>query len=749
MKKKNKYIILTLFFCFFLPLTNAFPNTYNNIVIVGNERISNETILMFSKIENNTNINDEIINNTLKNLYETNFFKDVSIEYENNQLIINVKELPIINNINYNGIKAKKIKDVVFNDLILRSRSSFSKFNLKKDKEKIIFELRNLGYYFSKVDILTEDLEDNKIDLTFNITLGDKSKIKKITFLGDKIFKSGKLKSLIISEEYKFWKFLSSKKYLNENLIEFDKRLLKNFYLNKGYYNVEINTSFAKYINDKEFELIFNIDAKDKIFFGKLDITLPVNFDSKNFDNLNKLFSELEGVPYSINLIDKILDEIDIITVNEEYLTANVLVNENIASDKINLNFIIEESDAYIVEKINILGNNVTRENVIRNQFEIDEGDFYNKILERKTINNIKSLNFFKKVESETIDGSNNKSKIINISVEEKPTGEISAGAGAGTNGTTVMFGVKENNYLGKGMSVNTNVTINTESIKGIFSVYNRNFKNTDKSIFADFQAIETDRLVDFGYKTNKAGFRIGTNFEYLKYLNLGLSTSAYFEKIETDSSASERQKKQKGNYTDSFFEFDFDYDKRNQKFQTSDGFRSFYSLKLPVISDTNTLTNTYNYQYFSELFENNITNFSIYLQSANSISNDNIKLSERLFIPSRKLRGFKVGKVGPKDGNDFIGGNYLSTLNISSSVPKILENAQNIDVLVFFDAANIWGIDYSSALNDGNKIRSSLGIGIDWITPIGPLNFSLSQPITKHSSDITETFRFNLGTTF
>ena len=202
MKKKNIYIFLTLFFCFFLPLTKSYSNALNNIFVVGNDRISNETILMFSKIENNTNINDEIINNILKNLYETNFFEDVFIEYENNQLIINVKELPIINNINYNGIKAKKIRDVVFKDLKLRSRSSFNKLNLKKDKEKIIFELRNLGYYFSKVDILTEDLEDNKIDLTFNITLGDKSKIKKITFLGDKIFKSGKLKSLIIRQQY-------------------------------------------------------------------------------------------------------------------------------------------------------------------------------------------------------------------------------------------------------------------------------------------------------------------------------------------------------------------------------------------------------------------------------------------------------------------------------------------------------------------------------------------------------------------
>ena len=151
----------------------------------------------------------------------------------------------------------------------------------------------------------------------------------------------------------------------------------------------------------------------------------------------------------------------------------------------------------------------------------------------------------------------------------------------------------------------------------------------------------------------------------------------------------------------------------------------------------------------FNELYENNITAFSISLSSANSISDDDIKLSERLFIPSRKLRGFETGKVGPKDSNDFIGGNYMTTLNFSTTVPQILPNSQNIDTVFFLDVANLWGVDYDSSIDGESKIKSSVGIGLDWFTVVGPLNFSLAQPLTKDTNDITETFRFNIGTTF
>jgi outer membrane protein insertion porin family len=267
--------------------------------------------------------------------------------------------------------------------------------------------------------------------------------------------------------------------------------------------------------------------------------------------------------------------------------------------------------------------------------------------------------------------------------------------------------------------------------------------------VYFNIKAEETDKLSDFGYKTNKTGLALGTSFEYLKDFNIGLSTSTFLENMETDSTASARQKKQAGNYFDTFLKFNFDYDKRNQKFKTSDGFRSNYSINVPIISDTNSLTNRYDYKIFNEFFENNITTFALSLASANSISNDDVKLSERLFIPSRRLRGFESGKVGPKDGADFIGGNYSATFNAQSNIPGIFENFQNLDAVMFFDAGSLWGVDYDSSLDDGGKLRSSIGIGVDWFTVVGPLNFTLSEVITKEDNDIAESFRFNIGTTF
>mgnify|MGYP003346749989 FL=1 len=197
------------------------------------------------------------------------------------------------------------------------------------------------------------------------------------------------------------------------------------------------------------------------------------------------------------------------------------------------------------------------------------------------------------------------------------------------------------------------------------------------------------------------------------------------------------------------FLKFRVNYDKRNQKFRPSDGFVSNLSFDLPIISDTNTLTNSYTYKVFTDLYENNITSMSFYIEAANSITGDDIKLSERLFIPSRRLRGFESGKIGPKDGNDFIGGNFATAINFNSTLPVIFENAQNLDASIFVDIANLWGVDYDSSINDSNKVRSSIGIGIDWFSVVGPINFSFTETLSKKNSDITESFRFNIGTTF
>ncbi len=731
-----------------LSVNNLKAETVNQIIVEGNDRVSQETVIMFSGVSINDDLSENNLNQVLKQLYGSNFFELVSVKIENNILSIKVKEYPIIQNVIYEGIKSSEMLEDLKKEVNLKSRSSFNEILLIKDKESIASKLKNLGYYFAEIDTSVEELSDNKVNLVFDISIGKKAKIKKISFIGNKIFKDKKLKSIILSEEYKSWKFLSGKKFLNETMIEYDKRLLNNFYLNKGYFNVVINSSFAKMINDQEFELVFNIEANPKLYFGKLKLNLPTDFSQSNYESLDKLFNKLENKPYSLYSVENILEKIEDITVNEQYESIKATVEETIIDNKINISFNIQETERLFIERINIFGNNITKESVIRNQIEIDEGDPFNSILYTKSLNNIKSLNFFESVEGELLEGNKFNSKIINISIVEKATGEIFAGVGTGTSGSNISFGVKENNYLGSGVLVDSNFSLSETKVKGRLFISNPNYKNSDKSLNLNLESSVTDRLSTSGYKSNVTGFSLGTDFEYLDDLRFGISTKNLMEKITVDSKASAKQKKQEGNYFDNFLGIDFNYDKRNQKFQTTSGFFSNYSVDIPVLSDTNTLMNTYNYKIFRELYDENVSTLSFLIKSSTSITGDNVKLSERLYIPARKLRGFEAGKVGPKDGSDYVGGNYISTINATSTIPNILENIQSVDIVMFADVGNIWGVDYNSSL-DIDEIRSSVGVGLDWLTPVGPLTFSLAHPITQADSDVTEMFRFNLGTSF
>ena len=746
---KLKQFLTIIISLFFISFNYSNAEILKNIIVKGNDRVSNETIIVFTSAKIGEEINTVRLNEIVNNLYDTNFFENISTTFDNQELVITVKENPIINTIQFKGIKSKTLIEKISKNLELKPRSSFNLFILENDRVKIENELKSQGYYYSTIEIFTEKKNNNTLDLIYNINIGNKAKIKKIYFTGDKIYKDSKLKSVIISEEYKFWKFISGKKYLNENLISFDERLLKNFYLNQGYLNVKINSSFAKSVDQESFELIFNINADKKIFFNNLNLELPNDFDKNNYKKINNLFTDLKGEPYSINTIDKILKKINDISIYEQYVSTEAYVEESVYEDKIDLKFVIKETDTVFVDKINIFGNNVTKESVIRNQLELDEGDPFNEVLFTRSINNIKSLNFFKDVKTDIQNNNENETKIITINVEEKPTGEIMAGAGFGTSGTTTTFGVKENNYLGSGVSLDAKLNLSEESIKGKMSLNNPNFNNSNKSIYTNIQSSETDRLTDFGYKTNKTGFTLGTEFEYFDDFFLGMGVNSYYESIKTDSTASSQQKKLKGNYFDNFLSLNFDYDKRNQKFQTTQGFRNYFATDLPIVSETNTLSNTFIISSYIEYIDNHVLKSSFYFKNSNSISGDNIKLSERLYLPSNRLRGFESGKIGPKDGNDFIGGNYISSLNFSSDVPKLLENSQTTDLKIFLDIANVWGVDYDASLEKSDDIKSAVGIGLDWFSPIGPMNFTLSQHLSKGSNDVTESFRFNLGTTF
>ena len=744
-----RFFLNFIIFSLYLTLS-VYSKNYEKIIINGNERISNETILVFSEISEDKSLDENLINEILKNLYNTGFFKDVSIKIEDNKLIIDVDENPIIQTVVIEGIKAKKIKNQIIEILTLKDRSSFNSTLLKKDEIAIINLLKEKGYYFANITTSVENLKEKKINLIYNIDIGNKSKIAKISFIGNTIIKDKTLRNIIVSEEYRFWKIISGKKFLNEQLINFDTQLLKNFYKNRGFFDVKIESSYAKYIGNDQFNIIYNISPGIKYYFNEIKLNLPADYNADDFAQLDKIFEKLNGESYSLIAIDQILKEVDSIVLNEQYEFLNSTVNEELNDNLINLTFnIVEMDNKFYVEKVNIFGNNITREEVIRNSLYVDEGDPFNNLLHTKSINNIKSLNFFKDVKSEIISGTNDSQKIINISVNEKPTGEITAGAGVGSSGGTIAFSAAENNFLGRGLKFDTSLTLSANTVRGLFSLNNPNYKGSNRSLNFSMQSLVTDQLKDFGYKSNKTGFSFGSGYELYDDFYFTTGLSSYVETLKTDATASANMTKQKGSYFDTFFNYSLNYDKRNQKFKTTDGFKSKFSQNLPIISENYTLKNTYDFKIYNSWFKENIATLSFYASSSNSLADKDIKLSERLSLPSNKLRGFEPGKIGPKDGDDFVGGNYATALTVATSLPQILPGFQSADFLLFLDVANVWGVDYDSSLSDDSKIRSSLGLGIDWFTPIGPLNFSLTEIISKGDNDITESFRFNIGTTF
>ncbi len=742
-------LISKIFLIFILFTGSTRSEIFNNILITGNERISDETIIIFSDLPNENFLNENSINNILKKLYESGFFKNIIVKIENKNLIIDVIENPIIQTIFIEGIKKQKLEKSLYEVLSLKSRSSFNSSLVKKDVNAVINILKDNGYYFSKVVSSVQDLGSNKVDLFYKVELGKKAIISKISFIGDKKFKDNTLRSVILSEEFKFWKIISGKKFLNENLIIFDKKLMNNFYKNKGFYDVVINSSFANYLGDNNFELIYNITAGKKYFFNDLALQLPIDYEENDFDELKKIFASLKGETYSLNSINKILKEIDKIVINEQYEFLKSTVNEVFDDNLINLTFNIEESEKFYIEKINIYGNNITQEEVIRNVIIADEGDAFNQLLHKKTLNNLRGLNFFKNIEDDIVNGTLDNQKVINITVEEKPTGELSAGAGVGTGGGTLVFGVQENNFLGRGLEFGTDLAFSAETIKGEISLNNPNYKGTNRSLSFTAESQTTDRLKNFGYKSNKTGLSISSGFEYYEDIYLNVGVSSYFEDLETVSTASASMKKQNGTYFDTFFNYTFAYDMRNQSYKPSDGYISRFTQNVPLISNNYTFTNTYDFRFYDKFFDENVATYGFFVSATNALSSKEVKLSERLFLRENQLRGFETGKIGPMDGTDFIGGNYTMAFNANATLPQILPSLQNTNFSLFFDAANVWGVDYNKGIADGGKIRTSVGFAVDFFTPIGPLNFSLSEPITKSKNDVTEFFRFNLGTTF
>ena len=738
-----------IFLIFFILITsNLKAEIIKNFIVEGNERISAETIKVYSGIELNKSYDQDSINNALKELYSTNFFEDIQISIEGDTFKIYVKEYPLINSVELEGEKSNTVKKSVLERLSLKSSGSFIESSLNDDVNVLKKIYASIGFNFAQVEAKIEKFSNNRINLIYVLDKGKKTDIKKINFIGDKKLKERRLRDIIVSEEAKFWKFLSKNTFLNSNTINLDKRLLENYYKSLGYYDVQILSNSAEVSNQNFTTLTYTINAGNRYKVSKISLNLSDVLNKELFTSLEKNYQSIVGKYYSPFKVKNLLDDLDELIVDNDLQFVEHNVNETISNENIEIAINIFEGKKELVERINILGNTVTEESVIRSEMLIDEGDPANNLKLEKSVAKLKSRNIFGDIRTKISDGSSKDQKIIDIIVEEKPTGEISAGAGIGTNGGSFAFNISENNWLGKGININTSLDVSAETFTGGINVNNPNYNFSGNSINYFIENTKNDKP-DSGFENNIISTGIGTSFEQYKDVFLSPSLSLSYDDLKVDSTASNSLKKQKGTFTDFSFNYGISYDNRDRVYKPTEGYLSSFSQSLPIIADASAIRNTYQLSLYNSFSQDFIGSFKFYTSAINGLSNEDVRLSKRTFLSTNRLRGFESGKVGPKDGLDYVGGNYAIATNFDLNLPNLLPDSTKTDVGLFLDLGNVWGVDYDKTIDDSNKVRSSAGITTNWLSPVGPMSFIFSQNISKASTDVTESFNFRLGTTF
>ena len=378
--------------------------------------------------------------------------------------------------------------------------------------------------------------------MILKIDRGERTKISKISFLGNNNVRSSRLRDVVASEEDKFWKIITKNTNLTERLVQLDKRLLSNYYKSLGFYDIKISSNLAEISRKNTAELIYSIDEGNRYIIKKISTNVDSVFDKELFFDLNKNYEKYIGEYYSPFKIKKLLENLDQLIDKNNLQFVEHNVQETFDEDKIIITFNVFEGKKTLVERINIIGNNITNEEVIRGELILDEGDPFTKLNLDKSIAKIQARNIFKKVDVNVTDGSKNNLKVIDVIVEEKPTGEISAGAGIGTDGGMFAFNIKENNWLGQGKSVAFDVEVDSESLSGTLSFVDPNYNFLGNSINY-FVSSESNDKPDQGYENTIISSGIGTSFEQYKNMVTSLGLNASFDDLRTDNTASDSLK--------------------------------------------------------------------------------------------------------------------------------------------------------------------------------------------------------------
>ena len=762
-----KLVIETTFFAFLLLFINFFEVVYEKngsaqasqtnileIMVQGAKRIDPETIISFGQIELGEQFDDAKLNDIIKNLFNTGLFADVQLSLQDGLLTIVVEENPLINRVIFEGNDRIDAEDLE-RELQLKPRRVLTRTKVQQDTQRLIDIYRLTGRFGVKVQPQLVMLEQNRVDLIFEIDEGALSKISKISFIGNNKFSDSKLRDVIQSKEDGFYRFLTSDDTYDPDRLDFDGELLRRFYLNNGFIDFQVVSTVAELSpGDTNFAVTFTLDEGKRYKLGK--ITLESAVEDINIENLHHLYKGLEGDWYNARLVNKAIDRL-VGQLGEDGF-AFVEIKREIKREKNNdsavLALYIAKTPRVYVERINIEGNSRTLDAVIRREFDLFEGDAFNVSKLRRARRSIRNLGFFSKAKVDSLAGSAKDKTIIRVSLEEKSTGEISLGAGfSSQDGPLANIGIRERNLLGKGQDLTFNFKGSAARQEFKIGFTEPYFLDRDVSAGFDLVQSTTDRQTESSFDERKAGGGLRLGYSLGPDLRQRLKYS--FERTQirnVDDQASIFIKEQQGNNTVSQVSHTTSYDQLDNRRQPSKGYAVSLTNDLAGLGgDVRHLRSKLRAGYFVPILEDRVLSFRLETGYIKGIGED-VEIGERFFLGGRKIRGFAPSGIGPRDlkTRDVLGGNQYYTGSVELRFPIGLPNELGLKASIFSDMGSLSGLDQnSSEIEDSSGLRASVGMGLSWATGIGLMRLDFASAMLKEELDETEFISFSFGTGF
>lgn len=753
-QKYIKFSSFVIVLCFVSSLAYA-QVRLSKIEIAGAQRIEESTIASYMDLKIGDFVNDVATDRALKSLFATGLFADVRVQQRGTVVRVDVVENPIVNEIVFEG--NDKIADgELFGEIQLRPRQVFTRRKVQSDVSRLYQVYRRQGRFSISIDPKIVQLDQNRVNLIFEINEGGVTKVKAVRFVGNRKFSDSKLRSVISTKRSRWYRFLSSSDRYDEDRLNFDQELLREFYLSQGYADFQILSSVAELSKDKEnFLITMTVDEGVRYRFNDSDFVSGI----RNFDPsvLSDFIRYKKGKWYDANKVKQTVRDMTDKLGDLQYAFVDIRpdVRKNKQDRTIDISYDISETPRVFVERINVNGNIRTLDKVLRREMELAEADPFSRTKLARSERKVRNLNFFESVDVKVSPGSAPDRTVVDVNVQEKSTGELSIGAGFSTNdGPLADFSIRERNLLGKGQDLVLSALLAGERSQLDLSFTEPYFLGRDISAGFDLFATETDFQEESSFDQTRTGgaLRLG----YPLSQNWRQTLRYRFESNDISNvqdDASLFISEQEGERSTSSISQRLSYDTRDSRIQATSGTNYWLETELAGLGgDAKYVSARTGASHYIPVYEGFILNLLGEIGAVEGYGDEDVEINERFFLGGSTLRGFERSGVGPRDEatDDALGGNLFYRGSLELSFPLGLPKELGIQGHAFTDAGSLTDIDQTgSGILEEDSIRAAAGLGISWRSPFGPVRLDFALPYSSEDFDEEEKFRFDFGTRF